>query len=208
MHVPAVAIIAMLALVPASVGGQEVERRAFQEGGPINLVRTGKDAHDQLLSADRTSNSMSFSTREMYDFTLYVDAEEARRTFESFRGQDLSALLKAEKLQPALINADFQKLIVLAFSYERTSREVREFLSTELQKSLSRRAPELGKFFEAFRDDFKRGDEVVIRIAADKISVTAHGKQGPEIESRNLARALVKFHATNRSLADAGPLLK
>lgn len=201
-------LASLVLLVPAAAAGQDAERRAFEPGGPANLMRTGESSHSQVLSANRTSGGFSFSSREVCDYELYLDEPGARQALEKLRGQDVAALLKAERIQPVIINSDFPKLIVLSFSYTRTGREVRDFFSQELEKSVGRRSKELGKFLDQFRDDMKSGDEAEIRIVADQVVVMVHDKQGPQIVGRDLARALLKLHVNSRSLSALGPLLQ
>lgn len=210
----AIALLASVLLAPARAGAQDPERRAFEVGGPETLVLAGTGEHSKVTNSSRTVQpdgrvtGISISFQTIYHFSLYLDAEGAREAFKKFSGQDLKALLKEKTLQAPVINSDFGKLIVLSFKDKTAGRDIRDYLSGELEKSVSRRAPELSKFLDTFRGDFKTGDTVEIRISGDRVAVTVRGEASPEIQHRNLARALVKLHVEYDALSLVGPLLQ
>lgn len=202
------AALALLAVIPESVRSQDSTRRAFEPGGPFNLVRTGKSYHSKLTDASRTATSMSFSFKTICHYELFIDEAAAKQAFERFRGQTVDALLKGERIQAAIINSDFPKLIVLSFSSDISGRDVRAYFSEELEKSISRRARELGAFLDTFRGDFKDGDAIEIRISGDTLVVKVREEQAKTIQSRDLARALLKMNANSDSLKEIGALLQ
>jgi hypothetical protein len=184
---------------------QAPQRRAFKSGGPENLVLVGSRARSKLLDAGRTSTGgFGFSTTEMYEGHLYLDEEGARKALEAFRGQNASTVAKDAKFQQTIIDTDFPKMVVLTFDYKRSGRDIREDLAEELGRSVK----DAGKLLNYLRKDFEPGNEVVIRFSGQSVLTTVAGAEMPEIQSPDLAKALLKLFVNQWTLRDVGPLLK
>lgn len=198
-------LLAVCAVWPESSFAQSAQRRAFNAGGPENLVRVGSRARSKLLDAGRTSTGgFSFSTTEMYESHLYLDEEGARKAFEAFRGQNASTVAKDAKFQQTIIDTDFPKMVLLTFDYKRSGRDIREDIAEELGRSVK----DAGKFLNYLRKDFEPGNEVVIRFSGQSVLTTVAGAEMPEIQSPDLAKALLKLFVNQWTLRDVGPLLK
>lgn len=183
----------------------EPDRRSFEPGGPQTMVRVGEDERRKLTGAKRTPESFSITMIILYGLTLYLDEQGARQALEPFKGQPLDALLEKEKIQQVIIDGDFPKLALLKFDYEESGRDIRE----DLAEAIGRGVREAGKFLNYLRRDFKPGDEVVVRIAGgERVLTTVAGKDMPEIQSRSLARALLKGWMSKKLLSDVEPLMK
>ena len=208
--------VGLALLLASSVSAQE--RRAFERGGPENLVRTGTTTRDKEVeevviknfsfTVDSKGNLIdSGGDKEkvkkmvpIYSVSLYVDEPGAREAFQSFAGQRKSDLLREEKIQNALVEGTLPRMLVLDFTEVRKAREVREDLSTGLQKLYSGSSSTLGKFISFFRKDFKQRDEVIIRIAdGQRILTSIQGEEKEVLQDQQLAQALMKVWM-NRSL--------
>jgi hypothetical protein len=202
------------------------ERRAFERGGPENLVLIGSTTRDKEVE-EVVIRDFSFTVDSrgkvintggeketvkkmvpIYSVSLYVDELGAREAFQAFKGQERYALLRDEKIQNTLVEASHAKMLVLRFSEPKKAREVREDLSTGLQKHYTGSGSELGKFVSFFRKDFKQGDEVVIRLAeGQRIMTSVQGKETETLQNPLLAKALVKMWMDRSLVTDVGPLL-
>lgn len=205
MRLRCLTVLGLCLLLSLSLAAQE--RRAFDPGGPETLVKVGQTSHSKLMSAEATGTSFSFTTKELYDVTLYLDEEGARTAFAPFRGKDLDAVSSDEKFQKLVAEADFPKLVVLSFSYKGSARDLREDFSEELGKQGAKR--DAGKFVNYFRKDYEPGDEVIIRIApGGRVATSVNGESKGEIQSPALARALLSMWMGRQLVADIGPLLE
>ncbi len=205
----AVSCLLCLILFPAAFRGvtpSEPDRRSFEPGGPETMVRVGDASRSKLLDAGRTdTGGFSFSMKQLYGFTLFLDEQGARQALEPLKGEPLDSLLEKEKIQQVVIEGDFPKLVLLKFDYKVSGREVRE----DLAEALGRGIPEAGKFLNNLRRDFGPGDEVVVRIAGgERVLTNVAGKDMPEIQSRGLARALMKAWMSKKIVSDIAPLMK
>jgi hypothetical protein len=210
----AYALLLCSLLVPGMIQADEPGlRRSFEPGGPETMMLTGVGQHSVLLKPEITANSMSFSFRPLFDICLYLDEQGARNAFAAFKGSTVSSLLETGKIQRAVIEGDFPRMMVLRFSDKRSAREIRDDLSEAIGRAVPRRSPAAGKFIGYFRKDFADGDEVVIRLTGDKVRTTIAGAEMPEIQSRDFVRGLLgmwinKGQYERELLADAGPLLQ
>lgn len=206
-HVCLLAVVFGLCLSGLSVGAdpQGAQRRAFQSGGPENLVMVGYTTRDKLMSAGRSgSGGFEFSTTELYQISLYLDEEGARKALTGFRGQNPSSLADDTKFQQAILDSDFPKMAVLKFAYKRAARDIRE----DIAERLGRGVRDSGKFLNYFRTDFQAGDEVLIRFdGRETLRTTVAGKDMPEIQNGDLSRGLLKMWIDRRTISDIGPLL-
>lgn len=185
---------------------QKTQRRAFQSGGPENLVLVGHNSRDKLLNAGRSSGGgFEFSTTELYKIDLYLDEEGARKALTAFSGQNSSTLTADPKFQQAIFDSDFPKMVVLKFSYKRSARDIRE----DIAERLGRGVRDSGKFLNYFRTDFQPGDEVLIRFdGRETLRTTVAGKEMPELQNGDLSRGLLKMWIDRRTISDIGPLLQ
>ena len=205
------------------------ERRAFEPGGPANLVKAGKASHEKEIE-EEVIEGFSFTTDargrvidaggkkhkekrmvDIYSVSLFVDEQGARQALQPFKEQKgkMWSLSGDEKFQNAIIESTFPKVLVLGFTTEQKGRDIRENLASELGKLAPGGASETGKFVSYFRKDFKPGDEAVIRLAdGQRILTTVLGDQKDPVQNAELARALLKLWMHRSLVSDLGPLLQ
>lgn len=167
------------------------ETRSFGPGGTETLIKTGDDSEMKLASATRTATSISITMKSIYQVTLYLEEAGARAALAPFKGQKLDEVLKSDDIHRAIINGDYPKAVVLRFSQEISSREIRENLNEKFLHSPAYGTAEAKRFVDFLKRDFKPGDEVVIRFLADRVLTTVANREQPEIRNQSFARALL-----------------